>query len=237
MGRIAGACACALLLACVAAPKLRDPSRSGVYGYLRLVPHEGAAGPATAGAPSGAYADRRYEGADLVDYSRPGFAVVYLDAAEPPAAPPLHLAIRKGAQGAVLEPGHGVVGVGGEVVVENRDTVPRVVTVPAAGVLRAIAPGDALSVTAREAGLLEIFVPDAPAAETRVFVAPGPFAEVKDSGRFELLEIEPGAHQLRTWHPRFPPSARAVELAPGRVTRVDLEIGVGLPAGGGGDAR
>jgi hypothetical protein len=224
-------------MACAAAPTLQDPTRSGVYGYLRLVPHAGTAAPATAGAPSGAYADRRYADADLVDYSKPGFAVVYLDRGAGRGAQELRIAIRAGASGVELVPGDGAIAVGGTLRIENRDAEPRVVTVPGAGVLRAIAPGDALDVPAREPGLLEVFVPDAPAAAARVFVAPGPFAPVRESGRFELLEVAPGARQLRTWHPRFPPTERGVELAPGEVRRVDLEVGVGLAGEGGDDAR
>lgn len=229
--RGAGAWACAALVAaCAGAPALHDVSKSGVYGYLRLVPHEGLAPPATAGAPSGAYGDRRYADAELVDYSKPGFAVVYLDAPAA-AAPerPLVLIIRGSAQGATLEPAAAAVAVGGEILVRNGDDRPRVVTVPAAGVLRALAPGDSLAIPAREGGEVAIFVPDAPGAEAHVFAAPGPFAAVDAVGRFELLDVEPGARRIHAWHPRFPPSARSVELAAGRVLRVDLEIGVGLP--------
>jgi hypothetical protein len=229
-GRVATAWACAALLACAGAPSLHDLTKSGVYGTLRLVPHEGVTPAATAGSPSGAYADRRYADADLVDYSKPGFAVVYLDGpgAAPPAEP-LVVTIRPSAKGVSLEPEVGAVAVGSEVLVRNGDARPRVVTAPAAGILRALAPGDSLAIPAREAGELAIFVPDAPEAKARVFAAPGPYASVDAVGRFELLDVEPGARRLHAWHPRFPPSARSVELAPGRVLRVDLEIGVGLP--------
>ena len=239
MLRVALSCACAALLACAATPKLQDPAKSGVYGYLRLVPHEGLSHQgAAAGAPSGAYADRRYADAELVDYSKPGFAVVYLDGTAAPApGAPLVVSIRSEAGGVALAPANGAVAVGGEVVVRNAGDAPRVVSVPAAAVLRALAPGDSLAVTAREAGELEIFVPGVPAAASSVFVAPGPFTAVSGAGRFELLDVEPGTHRLHAWHPRFPPSARAVELVPGSVVRVDLEIGVGLPAEDTGDAR
>jgi hypothetical protein len=229
--RAAAAWACAALLACAGAPALRDASKSGVYGYLRLVPHEGVAPSGTAGAPSGAYADRRYADAELVDYSKPGFAVVYLDgAAPPPAAEPLVLTIRPAARGVALEPAHGAVAVGGEVRVRNGDASPRVVTVPSAGLLRTLAPGESLAVAARAGGELEIFVPGNPGAAAQVFAAPGPFAAVDAVGRFEILEVEPGARRLHAWHPRFPPSAKAVALAAGRVVRVDLALGVGLEA-------
>jgi hypothetical protein len=234
--RLAVACACAALLACAGAPSLRDPGRSGVYGYLKLVPHEGVRPETTAGAPSGAYADRRYAGAELVDYSKPGFAVVYLEGpGSPGPAAPLALTIRSDGEGVRLEPSQGAVGVGGEIRVRNADDRPRVVSVPAAGVLRSLAPGELLAVDARSAGELEVFVPDAPDAFARVFAAPGPFAAVSDSGRYELLEVEPGRYALRAWHPRFPPAAEDVELSPGRVLRVDLELGVGLGRGNSGE--
>jgi len=237
--RVALACACAALLACAGAPRLEDPAKSGVYGYLRLVPHEGLSHQrATAGSPSGAYGDRRYSGAELVDYSKPGFAVVYLDGPAPRASgSPFVVTIRSQAGGVILAPAHGALPVDGEVVVRNVGDAPHVVSIPTAELLRALAPGDSLAVTAREAGELEIFVPGTPDAASRVFVAPGPFAVVTGAGRFELLDVEPGARRLHAWHPRLPPSTRGVELVAGGVVRVDLEMGVGLPAQAADDAR
>jgi hypothetical protein len=221
------------------APALRDPAKSGVYGYLKLVPHEGVSQQgSTAGSSSSAYGDRRYSGTALVDYSKPGFAVVYLDGPplESPGAP-LVVTLRSEGDGAALAPANGAVALGGEVVVRNAGDTPHVVSIPAAAVLRALAPGDSLAIQAREAGELEVFVPGASAAAARVFVAPGPFAVVSDAGRFELLDVEPGARRLHAWHPRLPPSERSVELAAGRVVRVDLEVGVGLAAQDAADAR
>jgi hypothetical protein len=234
--RAALSCACAALLACAGAPSLSNTSKSGVYGYLKLVPHEGLSPQAT-GSPSGAYADRRYSGAELVDYSKPGFAVVYLDgplSAAPGA--PLVVTLEREAGGFALAPAHGAVALGSTVTVRNAGDAPRVISIPAAAVLRTLAPGEGLEVSPREADELEIFVPGA-AASSRVFVSPGPFAVVTGSGRYELVDVEPGARRLHAWHPRLPPSARAVELLPGAVVRVDLEMGVGLPAGDAGDAR
>lgn len=235
MLRAALSCACAALLACAGAPSLRDASKSGVYGYLRLVPHEGLSQRA-AGSPSGVYADRRYSGAELVDYSKPGFAVVYLDAALPDAGAPFVVTLEREAGGVALAPAHGAVALGRTIVVRNAGDAPRVVSIPAAAVLRTLAPGDGFEVTPREPGELEIFVPGAAAASS-VFVAPGPFAVVTDAGRYELVDVEPGAQRLHAWHPRLPPTARAVQLVPGAVVRMDLEIGVGLPAQDEGDAR
>jgi hypothetical protein len=205
---------------------------------VRLVPREGVTPRgATAGTPS-AYADRRYADAELVDYSRPGFAVVYLEG-EPRPAAPLAVALRGGGGGARFEPEAAAIPVGGGLVVENRSDEPRVVTCPAAGVLQRLAPGESLTFAARAAGELELFASGAPDALARVFAAPGPFAAVSAAGRYEIHDVAPGEHRLHAWHPRLPPAAQRVELAPGRMLRVDLELGVGLPppGDGAGDAR
>ena len=76
--------AAALLLACASAPPAPAPGRAGAFGYLKLVPREGVV-PASGG--SHAYGDREFEGVAFVDYSKPGFAVVYADAATAEHAP------------------------------------------------------------------------------------------------------------------------------------------------------
>jgi hypothetical protein len=161
--RAGAAWACAVLLACAGAPDLRDASKSGVYGYLRLVPHEGLSS-GTAGSPSGAYADRRYADAELVDYSRPGLAVVYLDGEGPlPTPAPLELEIHPAPRGVAFEPAQGAVAVGGEIRVRNRHgpvalgEAREVGVEEASGsVLRPLeaAPGGGLEV-ARQGALLE----------------------------------------------------------------------------------
>jgi hypothetical protein len=229
MRRLVSGLVAAALAACAGAPALRDPSRSGVYGYLRLLPHEGTAPAPTAGAPKDAYGDRRFADTGLVDYSRPGFAVVYLERGTAGAAPSGTLAIRGGAGGVAIEPAHAATSVGAGVELRNVDGVPHVVSVPAAGLVRALAPGDRLLLPADRPGPLEVFVPSEPAAAATVFVAPGPFAAVSDSGRFEILEVAPGPNRIGVWHPRLPPATRDVALAAGSVARVDLEIGVGRP--------
>jgi hypothetical protein len=228
MRRLVSGLVAALLVACAGAPALRDPSRSGVYGYLRLRPHEGAAPAPTAGAPKDAYGDRRYADTGLVDYSRPGFAVVYLERGRAEAAPSGTLAIRAGAGGVAIDPPHAATSIGAGVELRNLDGVPHVVSVPAAGLVRALAPGDRLLLPADRPGPLEVFVPGASAGAAIVFVAPGPFAAVsEESGRFEILEVAPGPNRIGVWHPRLPPATRDVALAAGSVARVDLEIGVG----------
>jgi hypothetical protein len=228
MRRVAVVLLCLLAGSCALPPRIADPSRSGVWGYLTLVPHEGAA-------PAGAtpYGDRRYADAELVDYSKPGFAVVYVEDGAPPAAP-AGVAIRAGRAGARLDPAHAAVAVGSELRVANETGEPHVVSCPEAGVLQRLAPGESVGIRAARAGELSLFVPDAPGAASRAFVAPGPFAIVSATGRYELLDVAPGSHRLRAWHPRFPPGERRIELAPGRVERVDLALGVGLAEAGDG---
>ena len=72
MLRKLGFLAFALLGACASAPPATRPNESGAWGYLKLVPHAGS--PAATGAAH-AYGDRRLEGVEWVDYSKPGFAV------------------------------------------------------------------------------------------------------------------------------------------------------------------
>lgn len=230
MRRAALACVCLLAWACAPPPRLADPARAGVWGYLRLVPREGVA-PGSGGA---SYGDRRYGGVALVDYSKPGFAVVYVEGAPRPAAP-LALAIRSGVGGVRFEPAHAALPVGGTIQVANRSDAEQVVSCPQAGLLRSLASGEELSLPAASGGELALFVPDAPDAVARVFAAPGPFSAVSDAGRYALLELPPGAHRLHAWHPRFPPASQGVELAPGVVARVDLELGVGLSGADGAE--
>ena len=177
--------ALAALAACVGAPKLSVPGKSGVWGYVRLVPHEGLAPHQTAGASSSAYGDRRYADVALVDYSKPGFAVVYLEGEARPGAP-VTLALRGSGAGLRFEPDAAAVGVGGRVVLENQSGEARVVSCPAAGLLRRLADGESVELAAEQAGELELFAPDGPEARARVFAAPGPFATVNDAGRYAL---------------------------------------------------
>lgn len=222
---LAFALAACLALACAGGPRLADPDRSGVWGYLRLVPHEGVE---QAAAP---YADRRYADARLVDYGRTGFAVVHVDGPPEPREP-LALHIRSGLAGLALDPPHAALAVGTPLEVANATERPRVVTCPDLGIVRLLEPGDSFSFSVDRPGGIRIFVPGDPAATAQLFASPGPFSVVDASGRYELLGLEPGAHRLRAWHPRFPPTHRELELVGGRVDRLDLEMGVGLEASG-----
>jgi hypothetical protein len=211
-----------LCLACARAPRLQDAAASGVWGYLRIVPHEGIASPA------GAYSDRRYAHAELVDYSSPGFAVVYLEG-EPPDTAASRLTLRDGLGGTRVDPPHAAVGVGNEVEVVNETDEAHVVTCPALGLVHRLEPAAVVRFPANEAGEFDVYLPGSRSG-ARVFAAPGPWSLVNAAGRYEILGVRPGSRLLHAWHVRFPPSRQEISLPRGSALRVDLEVGVGLPS-------
>lgn len=210
-----------LALACASAPGEVRPDRSGAWGYVRLVPREGVT-PGHEGAE--AYRDRRLREVRFVDYSRPGFAVVH--GSGPAVGGLATVVIRSGAQEPRLDPPYAAIGAGGTIRVENASAAAHVVSAPGAGRIQRLAPGEQLEIPTPQAGEQQLFLLDVPAARATVFVAPGPFAIVSASGRFELQGLAPGGGLLRVWHPRFPPGEHAVDLPAGQVVRVDLELGV-----------
>jgi len=215
--------------ACVSAPDAPPPGHSSVWGYVTPVPHEGVSS-----GGGGAYGDRRLRHARLVDYSRPGYAVVYVDAPGG-AMEPAMVEIRDTGMGVRFEPPYATTRVGGATRIRNASVSAHVLSVPAANLVRRLAPGESVEVRHEVAGPYQSFLLDVPGTSSSVFAAPGPFVVVSDSGRYELGPLSPGAHVLRTWHPRFPPTAERVVLSTGRAERVDLEIGVGHGEGEGVD--
>jgi hypothetical protein len=212
-----------LALSCAVGPPVVDPSSAALWGRLELVPREGVP------APSGgsAYGDRRLRGAVLVDYSKPGFAVVYVDGrtAEPVAPAALH--IEDGPVGAVLRPRLLAQRRGGAIEIENHTTRAHTVSSPERGFLQTVEPGGRLRLPVPESGELGVYLLDVPTAESRIFVSPGPFTVVSRSGHYELTGLAPGPTRLGAWHPRFPPVSVATQLEAGAATRVDLQMGVG----------
>ncbi len=212
--------AAVLALACASAPPAPAPGRATLVGTFRLVPHQGVKLPSGAG---GGYADPRLRDARLVDYSRPGFAVVYLErgVASGGAA---RIEVRSSEIGVWLEPEHAVLGAGGLLTLANATRTPQVVSMPGLGVVRRIEPGQA-HVQSVAAGAHDVFLLGAD-AQASVFAAPGPFARVSPSGSWALRDVEPGVVRVHTWHPRFPAVVRQVELPVGATARLDLEVGV-----------
>lgn len=130
---------------CASAPVAPAPGRSGVVGTVQLVPREGV--PAVTHGTSGAYGDRRLRDVRLVDYSTPGFTVVYLEAAQRPGGR-VELAVEEGLSGLHLSPRVDAVGVGGEVVIANHTGRAAVVSVPSAALVQSIEAGAQLSLRA-----------------------------------------------------------------------------------------
>ena len=225
--------AVALLVACAGGPPPdpRDGSATA-WGFLRLVPREGVTPRAAGGASP--YGDPALRDVSFVDYSRPGFAVVYLEGTPSPGGLAT-LRIRDGRLRPYLDPAHAAVGIGGTLRVENASAATHVLSLPDADRVRRLAPGEAVEMELVQPGAQALFVLDLPEEMGQIFVAPGRFAVTSASGRFELRDLPPGRLRLGAWHPRFPPTSRDLELAPGRTLRVDLELGVGSIAEHGDD--
>lgn len=212
-----------LWLACAGAPAPPAPGTSQAWGELRLVPREGVQ-PGHAG--GGSYGDRRLRDVEFVDYSKPGFAVVYVEEHRAPAGE-LTLHLRADRIGTSIDPSYAAVGAAGRIVVQNDSPAAHLLSYPAAGVVSRLAPGERTELVVPRAGEQGLFLLDVPAAVATVFAAPGPFSVVSSTGRYTLSDLTPGHREIRAWHPRFPPAARSVELAPDTPVRLDIEIGVG----------
>lgn len=221
----------ALLIACASSPT-PPAGRAAAWGYVRLVPRDGVAAITSSG---GSYADREVADAEFVDYSKPGFAVVYADGAAAPAGR-AEIAIRAGIAGATFEPPNTALAAGGAIAVANESDEPHVLSCPSARLVRRLAPGESVEIAADVAGELELFLLDTTGAQARVFAAPGPFAVVTTAGRFALADLAPGPTRLHAWHPRFPAASVDTDLGAGKSTRIDLELRVERPEGAPADA-
>lgn len=210
------------VLACAGVPGQPAAGTGTLWGHLRLVPREGV-GPG--GSSTGAYGDRSLRHVRLFDYSRPGFAVLYLD---DPSGPPTsaRLALRTTGRRTRFEPAHAATRNGGSILIANQTADVHTISDPAAGVLRLVSPGETLEIATQEAGSHTIHALDVPGVEALVFASPGPCSIVSSQGRFELANLQPGPMVLRAWHPRFPPARLPVEVAAGEVVRIDVKMGV-----------
>jgi hypothetical protein len=206
------------LLACTG-PAPPAPGAFTAWGYVRLVPREGVAPGA------GAYGDRRVRDAALVDYSEPGFAVVYASGS-PPAATQVPLRIVGGAVRARLEPSRVALGANDRLVVTNSDSRPHTLSCPEAGVLEQLQPGESFDVAPPRPGSFSLYLLDGAGGQAQAFAAPGPFAVAGATGRYELTDLAPGHVTVHAWHPRFAPVSSQLDAGPGEIVRIDLEMGV-----------
>ena len=219
-------------LACVTA---NDPHRASVQGHLQLVPH---ADLLVAKSGGNAYGDRRLRNAQLVDYSRPGFSVVYVDAVDAGDQSKadtkladlnrgVRLSIDGGDTRTRFEPAQLAIRMGNHIRLKNRDREPHVVSCPEASLLQSLLPGQEVRIELPTSGEYRLYLADVPGTESIVFAAPGPYAVVSIGGRFRVSDLTPGARTLHAWHPRFPPASHDIELTAGDSLVVDFEIGVG----------
>lgn len=217
--------AVALCLACAAAPPAPTPGRGTVFGDLKLVPREGVHMPDPTDT---SYADPRLRDVSLVDYSKPGFAVVWLEGENEPAPrAQTHVTIRENDFDVRLEPAWAAAAAGGTLVLQNATAEAHTVSCPSLGRIEKVGPGETLELALGEAGAHALFLLDRPQVEGGVFAAPGPYAVLGQNGRFELRDVEPGHARLHAFHPRFPPVALPVDVVPDQAVRVDVLMGVG----------
>jgi hypothetical protein len=209
------------VLACAPPPPPVEPGTGSLWGELVLVPHQGVVLP---GAADASYGDPRLADVRLVDYSRPGFAVVYLDA--PASRAGARISIREAALGARLEPERAVIGAAGALEISNRTGAEQIVSCPELQRVRRLAPGETLELTPPAPGELHLHLLGGEPRSALVFASPGPFARVGDDARWQISGVTPGRAMLRAWHPRFPPLAREIEVRAGAAERIDLALGV-----------
>ena len=212
-----------LCLACVSVPASPTPGSGTLFGRLRLVPRDGVSLPASG---SGAYADPRLRDVELVDYTRPGFAVVWLDGHGVPGSK-ARVTIRASEFETRLEPAWVALSRGGSLELVNTTPEVHTVSLPSLGAVRRLAPGDSLELRVADAGAHPLFLLDRPQIEGGVFAAPGPYTVISSTGQFELRDLAPGPSRLHAWHPRFPPVELGIDVVADETVRVDLEMGVG----------
>lgn len=214
--------------ACAHRPAPPAPGRSTLAGRVEV---RAPVTSATEGAGAASYGDRRLRNVARVDYSRPGFAVVYVEAM--PSDPPLEegrtdgveVTLSDGTTGLRIDPAELAMRTGAAVSIRNASRSAHVISLPELGRVTRIEPGDEIRITVDLPGELSVHVLDHPGLRVRGFSAPGPFARVPDSGRFELVDLPPGTRRLHAWHSRLPPASIDVDLLPDRIEDVRLVLG------------
>jgi len=210
------------LAGCAGGPGEPAASTGTLWGQVRLVRNEGVT---AANTEEPFYQDRALRDVQFVDYSRPGFAVLYLEDGSGGGEPAV-LRIDGSRFGAKLRPRTAAVGPAGIVSIENADTSSHTVSCAQAQLLRTLAPGEQVTIQPSSPGPYEIFLLDAAGEETLVVVAPGSFAVTSERGSWELANLAPGPAVLHLWHPRFPAISRTLEVEADTISKVEIEIGV-----------
>lgn len=220
MTRLLSALPIALLAAACAQLPTPDPGEALLWGYVQLVPKRGSEA-------AGSYGDRRLRDVARVDYSQPGFAVVFADAGEVRSSAPALLRVEVAGGRPIWAPEHAAIARGGEIRIENATAAAVSVSAPAAGFVATLAAGETRAFAPPGTGELTLHLLSARGATAQVWISPGPFAIAEPSGRYVLEGLAPGPVRIRAWHPRLPASApRTTALAAGAATRLDLEVGV-----------
>ena len=212
----------AVTVSCVSPPAVPAHGKGTVWGYVELVPRSGVT--PRSGDAAG-YADPALRDVRFVDYSRPGFSVVYLES-PPVSDDAVALAIRESVSRLRIEPATAAVSVAGHIAIANETTRAQVVSDPQAGRVYRLDPGQKVRVEHPDEGPHAFHLLGSPGVEARVFVAPGPYSLVSPRGRFELSDIEPGTGTIHAWHPRFPSFETEIDVAAGARVRVDVALGL-----------
>lgn len=218
----------AVLPACATGSPDAAPGKGTIEGRLRLVPHAGV----TPVHAQGPYGSLRFRDVKFVDYDRPGFAVVYLEGRPAPGGR-ARLAVRSSTAGPRFDPPQASVGASGSFTLSNESDRPHAISCPSMNLLRRLDPGATEEIAKPAAGAHACYLLDAPETKSILFVSPGPFAVVSGLGDWSLRDLEPGRATVVAWHPRFPPSARSIEVKPDAIQRIDLDLGVDAPQQGG----
>lgn len=221
----------ATFVACAASPPPPPAAgRSQIWGHVRVLPHEGVR---ATDSHANAYGDRRLRDVSLVDYSSPGFAIVFVDHGPAPAAP-ARVTIRTSRFGTAFDPALVVLGAAGKLSIRNETATRHILSYPAAKLVVALGPDEAVDIDIPRSGEQALFLLDAPEATNTIFAAPGAFSRVSGSGRYVLSDLEPGEHRIHAWHKRFPSASKSIDLQLNSVIKLDFDLGVGR---GGGHAH
>ena len=215
--------------ACASAPVQPPPGRSALAGRVTLVAPEAM----RSGGGGNAYGDRRLRGVERMDYSRPGFAVVYVEVepgtSAPPAAERHTLTLSDGVAHPLFDPAELALGRGATLVVRNASRSAHVLSIPDLELVARLAPGEELARVVEHEGDHAVHLLDDASVSARVFAAPGPYARVGSTGGFALTDLPPGRHAVHVFHPRLPPATREVVLAPDSTLEIELSLGVAQP--------